>query len=124
MRVFVFCMAMVVGVGAQNTGYTPDPNWVAPPAAAEKPNPLAGKTQAMAGGRKLFLRHCVECHNRDGSGLKNAADLQLPVVQNQTDGTLFWKITNGNLARGMPSFSNVQEMQRWQIVLFLRTLKP
>lgn len=123
-RVFVFCLAMVVVVGAQNTGYTQDPSWVAPPQPVEKPNPLLGKTQAAAGGRKLFLRHCVECHNRDGSGLKNAADLQLPVVQDQTDGTLFWKITNGNLARGMPSFSNLPEMQRWQIILFLRTLKP
>ena len=107
----------------QNTNYKQDPNWTAPPQAAAKPNPLAGKPQAVAGGRKLFLRHCAECHNQDGSGLKNAADLQLPIVQNQSDGTLFWKITNGNLPHNMPSFSNLPEMQRWQIVLFLRTLK-
>ena len=123
-RVLVIWFAMVLAVGAQNTGYTQDPSWVAPPEAAAKQNPLAEKSQALPGGRKLFLRHCVECHNRDGSGLKNAADLQLPVVQNQTDGTLFWKMTNGNLTRGMPSFSNLPEMQRWQIILFLRTLKP
>ena len=54
---------------------------------------------------------------------KHAADLQLPVVQQQTDGTLFWKITNGNPDRGMPSFSNVPELQRWQIVLYLRSFK-
>ena len=40
----------------------------------------------------------------------------------KTDGTLFWKVTNGNPDRGMPSFSKLPELQRWQIVLFLRTL--
>jgi hypothetical protein len=39
-----------------------------------------------------------------------------------TDGVLFWKITNGNSRRGMPSFSGSPEMQRWQIVPYLRTL--
>jgi hypothetical protein len=54
---------------------------------------------------------------------KHSADLQLPVVQDQSDGTLFWKITNGNLNRGMPSFSRLPELQRWQIVLYIRTLR-
>src|SRR5581483_6614104 len=88
-------------VAGQNTAYRQDPNWSAPPAAAARANPLIGKPQALGGGRKLFMRHCAECHNQDGSGLKNAADLQLPIVQEQTDGTLFWKITNGNLPRNM-----------------------
>jgi hypothetical protein len=54
--------------------------------------------------------------------LKKAADLQLDVVQGQSDGSLFWKITNGNPDRGMPSFSRLPELQRWQIVLYLRQL--
>jgi len=54
---------------------------------------------------------------------KHAADLQLPVVQSQSDGALFWKITNGNPDRGMPSFSRLPELQRWQLVLYLRTLQ-
>jgi len=127
MRIFLAAVFVAVFLAAlalcQNTGYQPDPNWVAPERAAARQNPLSGKAQAAAGGKKLFLRHCAECHNIDGSGLKQAADLQLPVVQSQTDGTLFWKITNGNLPRNMPSFSNLPETQRWQIVMFLRTLK-
>jgi mono/diheme cytochrome c family protein len=76
------------------------------------------------GGRKLFERNCAQCHGREGNGVaNNSADLQLPVVQEQSDGTLFWKITNGNPRRGMPSFSGLPEMQRWQLVLYLRTLK-
>lgn len=55
---------------------------------------------------------------------KHSADFQLPVVQQQSDGTLFWKITNGNPSHGMPSFSKLPTLERWQLVLFIRTLKP
>jgi mono/diheme cytochrome c family protein len=109
---------------SENPGYQQDPNWQAPVEAAKRPNPLAKKPQLAGGGRKLFLRNCVECHGEDGRGLerKHSADLHLPVVQSQSDGTLFWKITNGNQGRGMPSFSQIPDLQRWQIVLYLRTL--
>ena len=126
MRKFVAtCLILVAPALAQNVDYRQDANWQAPAEASSKKNPLADKPQAAAGGKKLFLRGCVECHGEDGSGIakKHAADLQLPLVQKQSDGTLFWKITNGNPDRGMPSFSNLPEMQRWQLVLFLRTLK-
>jgi len=115
-----------VAVAAQNTSYEQDRGWQAPAEAAARTNPLARKPEAAAGGEKLFKRNCVECHGEDGSGLvkKRAADLQLPLVQQQSDGVLFWKITNGNTDRGMPSFSRLPELQRWQLVLYLRTLKP
>jgi mono/diheme cytochrome c family protein len=74
-----------------------------PSEAAAKPNPLAGNSAAIAGGRKLFTKNCSRCHGEDGSGRGSAADLQLGVVQQQRDGSLFWKITNGNLPRRMPS---------------------
>jgi mono/diheme cytochrome c family protein len=111
---------------AQNPGYQPDSDWRAPDEAASKANPLANRLAAAAGGKKLFLRNCAECHGEDGSGIlkKHSADLQLPVVQEQKDGVLYWKITNGNPDRGMPSFSKLPELERWQLVLFLRALKP
>ena len=110
----------------QNPSYQPDPDWRPSEQATNKVNPLAGKSPAVAGGKKLFLRNCAECHNRDGSGIlkKHSADFELPVVQEQSDGALFWKITNGNPDRGMPSFSKLPELERWQLVLFLRTLRP
>ena len=107
---------------AQNINYQQDPKWRAPEETAAKPNPLADKPELAAGGKKLFKRNCMECHGESGQGLKNAADLLLPVVQEQSDGTLYWKITNGNPDHGMPSFSGIPELQRWQIVLYLRTL--
>jgi len=111
---------------AQNPNYGQDPTWHAPAQAATRLNPLADRPEAAGGGRKLFIRNCAECHGKNGAGLetKHSADLQLPIVQQQSDGVLFWKITNGNASRGMPSFSKLPELQRWQIVLYIRTLKP
>lgn len=109
----------------QNSRYQQDPQWIAPATAVARANPLADKPETAAGGKKLFLRNCAECHGPNGAGMekKRSADLQLPLVQQQSDGTLFWKITNGNAPKGMPSFSRLPELQRWQLVLFLRTLK-
>jgi mono/diheme cytochrome c family protein len=106
----------------QNLTYQQDPAWQPPPAAVDRPNPLAGKVDAVGGGRKVFLRECSVCHGSEGGGRKKAADLVLPEVQKQSDGALFWKITNGNARHGMPSFGRLPELQRWQLVLFLRQL--
>lgn len=108
---------------AQNTQYKPDQKWVAPADEAAKKNPVAGNADAVPAGKKLFMRHCAECHNEDGSGLQDAADLQLPAVQKQSDGSIFWKITNGNVKAGMPPFARLSDSERWQIVSFVRTLK-
>ena len=120
------CVLSVALAAGQNVAYQPDPDWKAPAEAENRVNPLAKRPEAAAGGKKIFLRECVECHGEDGSGIvkKHAADLQLAVVQEQKDGVLFWKITNGNADRGMPSFSKLPEMQRWQLVLHIRTLRP
>jgi mono/diheme cytochrome c family protein len=122
----IAAIALLGTAFAQNMSYQQDPKWQVPAEAVTRPNPLAQKPEATAGGRKLFQRNCAECHGPTGTGVekKHAADLQLAAVQQQSDGTLFWKITNGNTDRGMPSFSRLPELQRWQLVLYLRTLKP
>ena len=99
-----------------------DPEWVAPPKAASKPNPLVRQAAAESGGRKIFGQRCAACHADDGAGTTKAPDLTAPDVQSQTDGALFWKISSGNTRGGMPSFSFLPEAQRWQIVLRLRSL--
>ena len=121
-RILAGLLFLATFVAAQNLTYQQDPSWSAPSEAAEKTNPLAAKPQLAAGGKKLFAHNCAECHGRSGEGMKKAADLQLPVVQEQSDGALFWKITNGNPDRGMPPWSKLPELQRWQLVLYLRTL--
>src|SRR5262245_25756011 len=92
--------ASLVGFG-QNPSYQLDPQWRAPAPANARSNPLADKPEAAAGGKKLFLRHCAECHGNEGAGMtsKHSADFHLAIVQEQGDGTLFWKITNGNTGK-------------------------
>ena len=98
-----------------------DPEWIAPSAAAARTNPLAHRPEAVAGGQKLFQQRCESCHGEDGRGSSKGPDLA-QAVQSQTDGELFWKISSGNTRRYMPSFSNLPELQRWQLVLTLRQL--
>src|SRR6266567_725334 len=98
--------------------------WPAPPDASSTPNPEARNPSAAAAGRKLFRQACTRCHAEDGSGQnRSGANLRSPKMQSQSDGALFWKITRGNTATGMPSFSSLPETVRWDIVTFLRTLK-
>ena len=110
---------------AQNPTYQPDKTWKVPENAALQQNPLSERPETAKGGKKLFLRNCAECHGKDGAGIskKHSADFHLLGVQQQPDGALFRKITNGNTNRGMPSFSKLPEVQRWQLVLYLRTLQ-
>lgn len=118
----VLVIAGVVACAGQSETRTMDANWTVPERAAQQKNPLAGKPGA-AGGGKLFARMCASCHGDESRGQKNnAPDLRSESVQQETDGSLFWRISNGNSRKGMPSFSGLPEMQRWQLVLYIRTL--
>jgi mono/diheme cytochrome c family protein len=97
-----------------------DPRWAAPPEAATRVNPLLNRSDATAGGEKLFQQRCATCHGEDGRGTARAPNLNGREVQAQTDGELFWKISTGNTRPGMPAFSFLPEPQRWQLVLSLR----
>jgi mono/diheme cytochrome c family protein len=99
-----------------------DPEWVPPAKEAAKANPLAGRTDAAGGGRKLFQQRCSKCHGADGRGTRKGPNLAHPDVQAQSDGTLFWKISSGNSHEDMPSFSFLPELQRWQLVLHVREI--
>ena len=97
-----------------------DPGWSAPPEAHARVNPLLGRPDAARGGGKLFQQRCTMCHGDDGRGTARAPDLTGRDVQDQTDGELFWKISTGNAHAGMPTFSFLPALQRWQLVLYLR----
>lgn len=103
---------------AQNRGR--DSSWTAPAQQAARPNPLAGRPETAAGGAKVFHSRCAGCHGADGRGTAKGPDLMDPLVQAQTDGALFWKMSGGNSRAGMPAFSFLPAPQRWQLVLHLR----
>jgi mono/diheme cytochrome c family protein len=92
----------------------------APESAHGRPDPYAGQRDAVLAGGKLFARHCAGCHGRDGRGGRRGPPLDSAPVREAPPGDLFWFVTNGNLARGMPAWSRLPEAQRWQLVTFLK----
>ncbi len=110
---FVFCQELK----------TIDPDWKLPENAARRQNPLRQKPELASGGRKIFDRNCLQCHGDASHEHKNnAPDLASPEVQQESDGALFWRISGGNARKGMPSFSSFPEAQRWQLVLYIRSM--
>lgn len=95
----------------------------APLASRDWQNPYEGQADAIAAGKKLYLRHCAECHAKDARGSGKAVSLRSPGVQNATPGELVWFLRNGNLWRGMPSWSGLPVERRWQIVAYLKSLR-
>jgi mono/diheme cytochrome c family protein len=103
-----------------------------PPSADAIINPLKGNAGAIMEGKKIYTLYCVTCHGNKGKGdgiaapglSKPPADHTSDFVQKQTDGALFWIITEGN--NPMPTYkTTLTETQRWQVVNYVRTLaKP
>jgi mono/diheme cytochrome c family protein len=125
-RNWVLLAMLLVGVQVlwvRSAAQVIDPSWVAPAQAEKRPNPMREKPNAGLGGGKIFQRSCVMCHGDTTHERTNhAPDLSSPAVQSETDGTLFWRVSQGNSRRAMPSFSNIPEAQRWQLVLYIRSL--
>jgi mono/diheme cytochrome c family protein len=94
----------------------------APAKVRARTNPLQNDPDAVGAGQILFKDHCTECHGAAGGGGKKGPSLRHPEVQNATDGTLFWLLTNGVAWKGMPVWSKLPEAQRWQLVRYLKSL--
>lgn len=74
-------------------------------------------------GRNLFLDHCASCHRDNAEGNGKKPSLRTPRIQKEaSEGDLHWLLVNGNLGRGMPSWSKLPDEQRWQLVAYLKSL--
>ena|SRR5215472_5524743 len=102
-------------------------DWLTEVPAREKlkTNPLARQPEAIQAGRLLYAEHCSKCHGENAEGGRKRPSLRSPHVQSEaTDGDVHWLLVNGNLRRGMPSWSKLPDQQLWQLVSYLRSLKP
>ena len=103
--------------------------WVAPPAEKTKKNPLANDKKAIEQGEKVAKINCASCHGASGKGDGAAAvalnpkpaDWTSSRVQDEVDGELFWKISNGRGA--MPPWKHLPENDRWSVIRYIRSLK-
>jgi len=90
---------------------------VAPPS---QPAPREASSEIRAGG-KLFAQHCASCHGVNATGSR-APSLHTPSVQSMPDAALVQFLTDGDLPKGMPSWSRLPEERRWQLVRYLKSL--
>ena len=102
--------------------------WVAPEAEKARKNPLASDSKAIEQGEKVAKTNCVSCHGAKGKGDGAAAaalnprpaDWTSQKVQSESDGEIFWKISNGRGA--MPPWKHLAENDRWALIRYIRSL--
>jgi mono/diheme cytochrome c family protein len=103
---------------------TADGSWLkrVPDADRARTNPYGGETEAIAAGGRVFEDHCAKCHEADAEGRGKKLSLRSSRVQGATDGEIFWLLKNGNLGKGMPTWSKLPEDTRWQVIAYVKSL--
>ena len=93
-------------------------------------NPVPSTPESVAEGKQRYVYYCVQCHGpaADGNGTVGQSfaplptDLRSPEVQEQSDGSLFARISLGYL-RHPPLWYTVAEEHRWALVNYIRALE-
>ncbi len=99
----------------------------ADPVSLVNPLPQTGEITGMGAERYKF--YCVQCHGprADGHGTVGQSFAPLPanlkeaLVQNQSDGELFYKIRFG-YKRHPALFSTMSNEETWALIRYIRTL--
>lgn len=110
--------------------FQPKP-WPVPEKYINMKNPVKADATNLKEGRDLYSTHCQSCHGKKGKGDGTKAaqletspgDFTTASFQKQTDGTIFYKITEGR--KDMPSFKKKipEESDIWNVVNYVRSLK-
>ena len=126
----LFVALLVVAAGSAVYAFLHPGPWVVPEEAKRVANPLKPSQEDLPAARKLYLDKCAECHGDTGKGDGPQGRMYDPLPKDLTDaahmnavsdGELFYKISAGH--RPMPAFrKRLTDEQRWQLVLFLRSL--
>jgi mono/diheme cytochrome c family protein len=116
-------------VKAQGTSKAPSPPWIVPEANVKKPNPVKADAKSIAAGKVLFA-FCATCHGKTGLGNgTQSPDLKTkpgnftkPEFQSQTDGAIFYKMSEGRGEMKPMKHIFPKDTDRWNLVNYLRTL--
>lgn len=126
---FTFAFLLIFWM-VNNVAFAQKNTWVAPKYANDIKNPLQGNAGATQKGMVIFKNMCAICHGDTGKGNGVAgvtldpkpADFLALKVRDETDGAIFWKMTEGNPP--MASYKNLlTEEQRWELVNYIRKLE-
>lgn len=124
LSLFAFSSPINNGLNDQNGA------WKAPKEANDLKNPFVDNATELVKGKKLYNQMCAVCHGAKGKGDGVAGtalnpkptNFTLASVQAQSDGALFWKLSEGRTP--MASYKKMlKEDQRWQLVNYLKTFK-
>ncbi len=102
--------------------------WPVPDKYKNMKNPVKAD---LAEGKAIWAKHCQSCHGKTGAGDGTKAaqldtqpeDLGAATIQKQSDGTLYYKTSEGR--DDMPAFKKKipDEDELWQVVNYIRTFK-
>ena len=120
LSMFIACNS----VTKEETGF-----WTAPESATKIKNPITANPDTELKGQQLYKLYCWSCHGETGRGDGAAgssldqrpANFHSQRIKKETDGALFWKMSNGK--GNMPAFKeSLSEPERWQLVSYIRKL--
>ncbi len=91
-------------------------------------NPTPVSEASLANGHQYFEVNCTVCHGEKGMGDGPAVkygmvgiNLMTDLTKNRPDGYIYGIMRNG---RGlMPTYNRIEEMDRWDVVNYLRALQ-
>lgn len=119
----IWAAAALLGVAVMVCGAEVNQDWLkrVPAQVRAQVNPYRGQQRNTAAGARMYADYCARCHGADLQGTRGKPSLRSEVVQQATDGELFWLLKNGDLRHGMPSWSSLPEAERWQILAFVKS---
>ena len=130
MLLSIFVASVFIITAAFKAG-DPGKPWPVPEKAAKTPNPIKSSPESISAGKALWVQHCSSCHGKTGVGDGSKAaqlktqpdDLTIASAQSQSDGSLFYKVSEGR--EDMPSFKKKlpDAEDIWNLVIYMRTLK-
>jgi cytochrome c553 len=102
-----------------------------PGEARDLVNPVSSSESSLTRGKGLYTENCASCHGAEGRGDGHMAMMIYPRpsnlheahVQGNSDGVLFYIISNGEEGTAMPAFTQFSEEDRWHVVNYLRTFE-
>jgi len=125
---YLIVLALLILSGTKSVAQ--EISWIAPEYSNSLKNPFVGNAKATNEGKEVYNQMCVLCHGLKGQGngeagltlQPNPANFLALNIKNQTDGAIFWKITNGK-APMATYFELLTDDQRWKLVNYIRELE-
>jgi mono/diheme cytochrome c family protein len=103
--------------------------WIVPEKFVYTVNPTL-EANFLTLGKGLYTKYCQSCHGKEGygDGLRSnklsgdVCDFSIDEFQTQPDGVIFYKITFGRNSMPMHSKQLPNDIDRWLLVNYIRTL--